>query len=57
MRDMAAGRGILVLAVSDEPDEALAADPGQARSVDLIVACGDLPFDYLGSAGARPAPR
>jgi hypothetical protein len=48
--DVTASRGgILLLAVSDEPDEALAADPGQARSVDLIVACGDLPFDYLGS--------
>jgi predicted phosphodiesterase len=35
--------------VTAEPDEALAADPGRARSVDLIVACGDLPFDYLGS--------
>ena len=40
---------VFVLAVSDEPDEALAANPGPARSVDLIVACGDLPFDYLGS--------
>ena len=38
-----------MLAVSDEPDEVLAADPGPARSVDLIVACGDLPFDYLDS--------
>jgi Icc-related predicted phosphoesterase len=38
-----------VLAVSDERDEVLAAAPGPARSVDLIVACGDLPFDYLDS--------
>ena len=37
------------LAVSDAPDEALAADPGVARKADLILACGDLPFDYLGS--------
>ena len=36
-----------MLAVSDEVDEALAADPGPARSADLILACGDLPFDYL----------
>ena len=36
-----------MLAVSDEVDEALAADPGPARTAELIVACGDLPFDYL----------
>jgi hypothetical protein len=41
--------GIFVLAVSDEPDEVLAADPRVAGSADLIVACGDLPFDYLGA--------
>jgi len=41
--------GIYVLAVSDEPDEALVANPARVRSVDLIVACGDLPFDYLGA--------
>jgi hypothetical protein len=40
---------VWVLAVSDEPDEALAADPGVASKADLILACGDLPFDYLGS--------
>jgi Icc-related predicted phosphoesterase len=40
-------RAIRVLAVSDEVDEALAADPGPARTAELIVACGDLPFDYL----------
>src|SRR5579859_6704336 len=39
---------VCVLAVSDEPDEALAADPSAAGSADLILACGDLPFDYLG---------
>jgi len=39
--------GVSLLAVSDELDEALVADPGQARPVDLIVGCGDLPFDYL----------
>ncbi|HMD95207.1 MAG TPA: metallophosphoesterase [Trebonia sp.] len=38
---------VRVLAVSDEVDEALAADPGPARSAELILACGDLPFDYL----------
>lgn len=36
-----------MLAVSDEVNEALAADPGPARTAELIVACGDLPFDYL----------
>jgi hypothetical protein len=42
------GRGIRVLAVSDEVDEALVADPGAARTAELILACGDLPFEYLG---------
>jgi hypothetical protein len=41
-------RGVRVLAVSDEVDEALAADPGAARTAELILACGDLPFEYLG---------
>jgi hypothetical protein len=36
-----------VLAVSDEVDEGLYADPGRVRGVQLVVACGDLPFDYL----------
>jgi predicted phosphodiesterase len=40
-------RAVRVLAVSDEVDEALATDPEPARSADLILACGDLPFDYL----------
>jgi hypothetical protein len=40
-------RGVRVLALSDEVDEALAADPGAARTAELILACGDLPFDYL----------
>jgi hypothetical protein len=38
-----------MLAVSDEVDEGLLASPGQARTADLIVACGDLPAEYLGS--------
>ena len=38
---------VRVLAVSDEVDEALAADPGPVRTAELILACGDLPFDYL----------
>jgi hypothetical protein len=38
-----------VLAISDEVDEALAADPSPARTAELILACGDLPFDYLGA--------
>ena len=40
---------VRVLAVSDEVDGAIAADPGPVRGADLIVACGDLPFEYLGS--------
>jgi Icc-related predicted phosphoesterase len=38
-----------VLAVADEVDEGLCADPRQARGAELILACGDLPFDYLRS--------
>lgn len=38
---------MLVLAVSDEVDERLAADAGPAAGTELIVSCGDLPFDYL----------
>lgn len=38
---------VRILAVSDEVDEALSADPSRVGAVDLIVACGDLPFDYL----------
>ncbi len=37
-----------VLAVSDEVDEALWHDVAPVRGVELILACGDLPFDYLG---------
>jgi calcineurin-like phosphoesterase family protein len=39
---------VLVLAVSDEVDDALLADAHAVRQVQLIVACGDLPFEYLG---------
>ncbi len=39
---------VLVLAVSDEVDDNLLADVGTVREAQLIVACGDLPFDYLG---------
>jgi calcineurin-like phosphoesterase family protein len=39
---------VRVLAVSDEVNEALAADPAPARGADLILACGDLPLAYLG---------
>lgn len=38
---------VRVLAVSDEVDGALRTDLRPARGVDLILACGDLPFDYL----------
>ncbi len=37
-----------MLAVSDEVDNALYADVAAVREARLIVACGDLPFDYLG---------
>jgi calcineurin-like phosphoesterase family protein len=37
-----------VLAVSDEVDEGLCADVRAVRGAELILACGDLPFDYLG---------
>jgi calcineurin-like phosphoesterase family protein len=39
---------VLVLAVSDEVDASLYADASGVRAARLIVACGDLPFDYLG---------
>ena len=39
---------VRVLAVSDEVDELLAADVSPAHGVELILACGDLPFEYLG---------
>jgi len=39
---------VLVLAVSDEVDDALLADWHAVRQAQLIVACGDLPFEYLG---------
>lgn len=39
---------VLVLAVSDEVDDTLLTDPAAVRGTRLIVACGDLPFGYLG---------
>jgi Calcineurin-like phosphoesterase len=39
---------VCVLAVSDEVDEGLCANVGLASDAELILACGDLPFDYLG---------
>jgi len=38
---------VRVLAVSDEVDDALLADPGAVRGAALILACGDLPLEYL----------
>ncbi|MCU1659901.1 MAG: Calcineurin-like phosphoesterase [Pseudonocardiales bacterium] len=38
---------VRVLAVSDEVDEGLYADVAPVRGAELIIACGDLPFDYL----------
>ena len=37
-----------MLAVSDVVDEALRADVSPVRRAELIVGCGDLPFEYLG---------
>jgi hypothetical protein len=39
---------VCVLAVSDEVDEALCAGLGPVRAAEVVVACGDLPFEYLG---------
>lgn len=39
---------VRVLAVSDVVEEGLRADIAPARSADLILGCGDLPFEYLG---------
>src|SRR6516225_7516378 len=38
---------VRVLAVSDETSDELLASPDLVRSARLILACGDLPFDYL----------
>ena len=38
---------MLVLAVADEVDEGLYHDVSPVRGVELIVSCGDLPFEYL----------
>ncbi|HEX9064263.1 MAG TPA: metallophosphoesterase [Streptosporangiaceae bacterium] len=38
---------VRVLAVADEVDEGLAAGVSGRRSADLILACGDLPAEYL----------
>lgn len=39
---------VRVLAVSDVVEEGLYADIGPARGADIILGCGDLPFEYLG---------
>lgn len=38
---------VRVLAVSDEVDEGLYSSLDPVRGAELILACGDLPFDYL----------
>lgn len=38
---------VRVLAVSDEVDEGLYADVSTVWGAELVLACGDLPFDYL----------
>jgi hypothetical protein len=40
---------VRVLAVSDEVDQGLLAGAASVRTADLILACGDLPLDYLSS--------
>src|SRR5580698_9443705 len=40
---------VRVLAVSDEVDDALLADAHAVGGAALILACGDLPLEYLGS--------
>src|ERR1700684_2664242 len=40
---------VRVLAVSGGGGGGIGADAGPVRGADLIVACGDLPFEYLGS--------
>jgi hypothetical protein len=39
---------VRVLAVSDVVEEGLWADIGPVRGAELILGCGDLPFEYLG---------
>jgi len=38
---------VRLLAVSDEVDELVDHDPAVVGAIDLVVSCGDLPFDYL----------
>jgi hypothetical protein len=44
---------VRVLAVSDEVDEGLWHDTSAMASADVVVACGDLPFQFLGHLMAR----
>jgi calcineurin-like phosphoesterase family protein len=44
---------VRVLAISDEVDEALWHDTSALASADVVVACGDLPFEFLGHLMAR----
>jgi hypothetical protein len=39
---------VRVLAVSDMVEEGLYADIGPVRGADIVLGCGDLPFEYLG---------
>lgn len=39
---------VRVLAVADVPDQGLLANLSAVSAAELILACGDLPFDYLG---------
>jgi Icc-related predicted phosphoesterase len=42
-----------ILAIADEIDEALYSEKLHERRPDLIVSCGDLPFDYLENLVSR----
>jgi hypothetical protein len=44
---------VRALAISDEVDDALVADPTAVRGAQLILACGDLLFEYSGLADER----
>jgi calcineurin-like phosphoesterase family protein len=44
---------VRVLAVSDQVEDAFWRDTSRVASADLVIACGDLPFEFLGSLMQR----
>jgi calcineurin-like phosphoesterase family protein len=48
-----AAKPVRVLAVSDEVDQILWHDMSAVASADVVVACGDLPFEFLGHLMAQ----